>query len=144
MDQMSRRHFTKLSAAALGGMLAGAQLTHAEDKKEEKKTDKPGDKHICRGLNQCKGKGGCGATSGKNACIGQGECATIAKHACKGHNDCKNQGGCGTAPGTNACKGKGDCAIPLNDNAWHRARGRFIKSMKEAGKKVGNPPPKKK
>lgn len=145
MDQISRRHFTKLSAAALGGMLAGTQLVHAEEKKDEKKKEaKPADKHFCRGLNTCKGKGGCGATASKNACLGQGECATISKHACKGHNDCKAQGGCGEIPGQNACKGKGDCAVPLNDAAWGRARGRFIRAMKEQKKKVGTPPPKKK
>ena len=144
MDQMNRRKFTKLSAAPLGGMLAGARLVHADDKKDEKKESKPAEKHICRGLNVCKGKGGCGATGGKNACAGTGECATVKAHACKGHNDCKGQGGCGATPGHNACKGKGDCSIPLHDAAWKRAREQFAKAMKDAGKKIGDPPPKKK
>lgn len=37
-------------------------------------------KHACKGMNDCKGQGGC-----KND-----------KHACKGQNDCKGQGGCKT------------------------------------------------
>ncbi len=38
-----------------------------------------GDKACCKGLNDCKGKGGC---------------AVAGKHDCAGKNDCKGQGGC--------------------------------------------------
>jgi hypothetical protein len=38
-----------------------------------------GDKACCKGLNDCKGKGGC---------------AVPGKHECAGKNDCKGQGGC--------------------------------------------------
>ncbi len=38
------------------------------------------EKHACKGLNSCKGKGGCG--SGDNGC--------------KGKNSCKGKGGCAT------------------------------------------------
>ena len=37
------------------------------------------DKACCKGLNDCKGKGGC---------------AVPGKHDCAGKNDCKGQGGC--------------------------------------------------
>jgi hypothetical protein len=37
------------------------------------------DKACCKGLNDCKGKGGC---------------AVDGKHDCAGKNDCKGQGGC--------------------------------------------------
>jgi hypothetical protein len=37
-----------------------------------------GEKMSCKGLNDCKGKGGCKSD----------------KHDCKGKNDCKGQGGC--------------------------------------------------
>lgn len=69
-DQISRpdpnrRDFTKLAAAAFGGLVAGTAL--AEDKKEEKKNPLLSDKHICRRLNKCKGKG----AGGKNECAGK-------------------------------------------------------------------------
>jgi hypothetical protein len=67
-----------------------------------------GDKHGCKGVNACAGKGGCKANAngcaGKNACKGKGGCAT-AKHDCKGKNDCKGQG----KGGNNSCKGQGAC-----------------------------------
>lgn len=37
------------------------------------------DKACCKGLNDCKGKGGC---------------AVAGKHDCAGKNECKGQGGC--------------------------------------------------
>jgi hypothetical protein len=37
------------------------------------------DKACCKGLNDCKGKGGC---------------SVDGKHDCAGKNDCKGQGGC--------------------------------------------------
>lgn len=40
------------------------------------------EKHACKGMNECKGKGGC-KVEGKNEC--------------KGHNECKGAGGCKTA-----------------------------------------------
>jgi hypothetical protein len=36
-------------------------------------------KACCKGMHECKGKGGC---------------AVEGKHDCAGHNDCKGQGGC--------------------------------------------------
>jgi hypothetical protein len=42
--------------------------------------DKPVEKHACKGLNSCKGKGGCKSSDngckGKNSCKGKGGCAT--------------------------------------------------------------------
>lgn len=97
-----------------------------------------GEKHVCRGLNMCKGHG----AGGENACAGQGACATYAKHKCTGQNECKGQGGCGNNPGENKCKGEGSCAIPLMDHAWDNARKNFTTAMEAAGKKVGDAPPK--
>ncbi len=63
------------------------------------------DKHACKGLNGCKGLG----ADAKNACKGQGSCASKEyKHSCAGKNACKGQG----AGGKNECKGKGSCAVP--------------------------------
>lgn len=129
---LKRRDFSKLTAAALGGVALGTGLTlpgiaTAEDAAEV---------HICKGLNACKGKG----VDGKNDCAGMGACATAKKHGCHGHNDCKGQGGCGAAPGQNECKGKGDCGVPLKKKAWGIARKSFEASMKEKGKKIGQAP----
>ena len=45
--------------------------------------DNPVEKHACKGLNSCKGKGGCKSSDngckGKNSCKGKGGCATDGK-----------------------------------------------------------------
>src|SRR5690348_9718796 len=140
-SDLNRRDFTKLTMAALGGALAGAGAVHAaaqEDGKKAKPKAKDPKKplllqepHICRGLNTCKNKG----KGGKNACAGQGNCATAKGHTCSGDNECRGLGGCGKTPGENACKGKGECAVPLGDKAWARARKRFEAAAKKAKKK---------
>ena len=42
------------------------------------------EKHACKGLNSCKGKGGCksgdNGCKGKNSCKGKGGCATDGSH----------------------------------------------------------------
>jgi hypothetical protein len=142
---VNRRDFTRLAAAALGGMVAGARLA-AEDKKEEKPKKKDVNKplllqepNICRGLNTCKNKG----KGGKNECAGQGQCATAKEHTCGGDNDCAGLGGCGEKPGENKCKGMGDCHVPLTDKAWEKARKSYEAAMKKAEKKFGDAPKKK-
>jgi hypothetical protein len=141
---MNRRDFHKLTAAALGGVMAGSNLLRAEDKKDDK--PKPKDEkispflqepHICRGLNTCKGKGGKGV---KNDCAGQGACFTTDKHTCSGDNACRGLGGCGDNPGENKCKEKGECAIPLSKDAWKKARKRFEEVMTKEKKKFGDAP----
>jgi hypothetical protein len=96
-------------------------------------------KHDCKGMNACKGEGGCktgdNGCKGKNSCKGKGGCKTnampskllaannlgshvtladVEKHDCKGMNACKGQGGCKTGDngckGKNSCKGKGGCS----------------------------------
>lgn len=145
-SELSRRDFQRLSMAAFGGMLVGAGAAEAAEDKDKGK-DKEKDKnpllsepHVCRGLNTCKGKG----ADKKNACAGQGACATAKKHSCHFDNACKGQGGCGEHPGENACKGKGECAVPLHGKAWQKARKRFEELMKKDGKKVGPAPKEKK
>jgi hypothetical protein len=76
-----------LIAAAVGGIVTGAtgcgggsksggdpEMQNATSQTEEAATSK----HGCKGMNDCKGQGGC----------------KTDKHACKGQNDCKGQGGC--------------------------------------------------
>jgi len=45
--------------------------------------DTPVEKHACKGLNSCKGRGGCKSSDngckGKNSCKGKGGCATDGK-----------------------------------------------------------------
>ena len=145
---MDRREFTKLAAAAVGGLVAGAGLAAAaaaaEDKPKKKDPDKPlllQEPHICRGLNPtCKGE----YKGKKNDCAGQAFGPSVKEHACKGEGDCAGLGGCGEHPGENKCKGMGDCKVPLKDEAWTKARKNFEAAMKKADKKFGDAPKKDK
>jgi hypothetical protein len=108
-----------LVAFAVTGLLAGFSMSCASD--SQKMELKDADKHACKGMNACQGKGGCktdaNACAGKNACKNKGGCATAAKHGCKGSNACKGQGGCKSGnngcAGKNDCSGKGGCAVPV-------------------------------
>jgi hypothetical protein len=77
-----------LVAAAACGLILGACKEKAPSSSGEVQASAPasaasgshkGDKACCKGLNDCKGKGGC---------------AVAGKHDCAGKNDCKGQGGC--------------------------------------------------
>lgn len=141
----SRREFHQWALAALGGIaagsLAGCPASSSGPKLIQSASTEPDlsimlqEKHVCRGLNTCKGKG----KAGDNACAGQGTCATFTAHSCSKQNECKGQGGCGSLPGANACKGQGHCGIPLQ-HVWDTARQNFEKAMKAAGKEVGAAP----
>ncbi len=72
-----------LIAAAAAGLMLGA--TACNKSRDEGSSTKPAmsanmEKHACKGMNSCKGKGGCKTDA----------------HACKGMNACKGQGGCKT------------------------------------------------
>lgn len=137
---LSRRDFSKLSAAAFTGLLAGTTAAMAQDTEPMVFVDASlllKDPNVCRGLNTCDGKG-----KGSHSCAGQGACATVDAHSCAGENDCKGQGGCGGYPGQNTCSSKGHCAVPLSEKTWAIARKQFEHLMKDAGKKVGAAPPK--
>lgn len=147
-NDLSRRQFTQLAAAAVSGLLAGVSETLAEDKKAAKAKDPKKDgfpwlqePHICRGLNPtCKGE----IKGKKNECAGQAHFPTVKEHKCKGMNDCAGEGGCGEKPGENTCKGMGECAVPMSDKTWAIARKNFEAAMKKAGKKFGDAPAKPK
>lgn len=134
-----RRKFNELSAAALGGLVAGTLAGCGDSAQPDKAGGTPGpaaaERHLCRGLNDCQGQG----VSGDNACRGQGDCATLT-HACAGKNDCKGQGGCGSDAGANACKGKGGCSVPLMPGAWKTVRDRKTAAWTKAGEKFGEAP----
>ena len=138
LNDLNRREFAKLTAAAVGGVVAGTAVSNVVEGAIVDESPLLSGKNVCRGLNpKCGGHKG-----GNNACAGQGACYTANKHTCHGSNDCKGQGGCGARPGENACKGKGECGVPLSDSAWKRARANFETAMKAAGKKFGPPPAK--
>jgi len=124
-ENVSRREFGKkmVSAATLGlfvGLTASAARAEKKGRAEDT-GDEKGDKHACKGLNECKGKGGCksgdAGCKGKNTCKGKGGCSTTEKHSCKGNNSCKGEGGCKSGDkgcaGKNTCKGKGGCHVPV-------------------------------
>jgi hypothetical protein len=81
---------TMIAGAAIAGLMSGsfAVTAHAVQTSSKagvslKMGDKDkdaGDKHACKGINSCKGKGGC----------------KTADNACKGKNSCKGKGGCAT------------------------------------------------
>ncbi len=118
---MKRRNFNKLLLGAVAGILAGAQVRSVV---AEEEATEGGEKHACKGMNECKGQGGCesgdNGCAGKNSCKGHGGCATSAKHGCKGQNDCKGQGGCKSGDngcaGKNSCKGHGGCEVPVPED----------------------------
>ncbi|MEE8077666.1 MAG: hypothetical protein V3T18_01620 [Pseudomonadales bacterium] len=94
---------------AVAGILVGAQIRGVSAEEESAEGDA---KHACKGMNDCKGQGGCES--------GDGGCATTVKHDCKGQNDCKGQGGCKSSDngcaGKNSCKGKGGCEVPVPED----------------------------
>ncbi len=82
---------TMIAGAAIAGLMSGsfAVTAHAVQssskagvslKMGDKKDKDATDKHACKGMNSCKGKGGC----------------KTADNSCKGKNDCKGKGGCAT------------------------------------------------
>ena len=148
MPDPNRRDFTKLAAAALGGLVAGlsagdlSKAVAEDDKPKAKDPNKPlllQEPHVCRGLNpSCKSE----YKGKKNDCAGQAFGPTVKDHTCSGQNACAGEGGCGEHPGENTCKGKGDCAVPLHDSAWTKARKNFEAAMKKANKEFGAAPKK--
>jgi hypothetical protein len=83
-NNMSRTARTIVISAAMAGLLAGTLgTTGCSSSKDDSATGAAAssaatDKHDCKGLNSCKGKGGCS----------QGD------QGCKGKNSCKGKGGC--------------------------------------------------
>jgi hypothetical protein len=135
-----RRRFHELSAAAVSGLYAGGMLgcnsdTPTASTQPTNSANAAAEKHLCRGLNDCKAQG----KSGKNDCRGLGDCATFAAHECGGHNACKGQGGCGEKPGLNECRGQGACAVPLMNSAWSKVRERMEEKWKKANATFGSP-----
>ena len=78
---MSRTARTIVISAAMAGLLAGTMVNTGCTSKDESGVSSSStatDKHDCKGMNSCKGKGGC----------------TTGDMGCKGKNSCKGKGGC--------------------------------------------------
>ena len=78
-----------IAGAALAGLMSGsfAVTAHAVQSNAKAGVSLMGDKekdatdkHACKGMNSCRGKGGCktdaNSCAGKNSCKGKGGCAT--------------------------------------------------------------------
>ena len=80
---MTRTARTLIISAAMAGLVTGTMaITGCEsehgDHHGTAASDSSMSKHDCKGLNSCKGQGGC--NTGENGC--------------KGKNSCKGKGGC--------------------------------------------------
>ena len=146
-SNLTRRDFTKLAAAAFGGVVTGT-LVGCGDEKSDKSDSKSSagsdtkvgieapktdvaylmnDKNVCHNLNTCKNNG-----KGTHDCAGKSSCHNLtADQSCGGKNECKGQGGCKGAAGINECKTQGGCAVPLNDDAWAATRKLFEAQWKK-------------
>ncbi len=79
---MQAKNKSALLATAVAAMLAGAPLAGCKSQYSSSSSGNNAavEKHACKGMNTCKGNGGCHTD----------------KNACKGQNACKTQGGCNT------------------------------------------------
>ena len=70
-------------SAAMAGLLAGTMVvtTGCSSDQGSSSASSSVDKHDCKGMNSCKGKGGC----------------NTGDMGCKGKNSCKGKGGCKVA-----------------------------------------------
>jgi len=96
---MQAKNQSALVATAVVAMLAGAPLAGCKSYSSGSSSGAAAtmEKHACKGMNSCKGLGGChtdkNACKGQNACKGLGGCATD-KNSCKGSNACKSNNAC--------------------------------------------------
>ena len=86
-SSIGRRDFNKLAVAALGGLVAGASVAEAADKKDTTKPLMLQEPHVCRGLNpNCKGE----VKGKKHDCAGQTNCASANRtHLRRGQRLCR-------------------------------------------------------
>lgn len=91
---MKNQHVPSFVVAAVAAFVAGSTLQSCKSSHHDSVSI---EKHACKGMNSCKGQGGCAtdknACKGQNACKGHGGCNT-EKNACSGKNGCSGKGGC--------------------------------------------------
>ena len=81
---MNRTARTLILSAAMTGLVAGTALSItgcSSNNAGTSSSDSSMNKHDCKGMNSCKGQGGCSA----------------GDMGCKGKNSCKGKGGCKSA-----------------------------------------------
>jgi len=106
--ELNRRDFARLTAAAFGGMIAGATVGCGEAPKKDA-TPAGSAKTPASGEKSKKKPGEYGAHDGDAAKDAGGEAESVmlsGKNVCRGLNTCKNHKG-----GDNACAGQGACAL---------------------------------
>src|SRR5271157_3304901 len=83
-NNMTRTARTIILSAAMAGLVAGTMATTGcqsssdNSGKAAASSDSTMSKHDCKGMNSCKGQGGCSQSD----------------NGCKGKNSCKGKGGC--------------------------------------------------
>lgn len=117
-SQLSRRNFQQLTAAALGGLVAGATVGCGGNAEPENKATPPQDENGAppqeggdtRGK-QPQGSGARGQeTSGNNSELSDEQLIMLEEpHVCRGLNACEGMG----AGKDNACAGQGACATAV-------------------------------
>lgn len=79
---MTRTARTLIVSAAMAGLIAGTMVTtgckSSDNSGKTTSSDSSMSKHDCKGMNSCKGQGGCQQSD----------------MGCKGKNSCKGKGGC--------------------------------------------------
>jgi hypothetical protein len=81
---MTKTARTIVLSAAMAGLVVGTMTTTTGCKSESagsQASDNAAAKHDCKGLNSCKGQGGC----------------QTGDMGCRGKNSCKGKGGCKSA-----------------------------------------------
>ncbi len=84
---MTRTARTVILSAAMAGLVVGTMGTGCKSSSDtgsagtQAASDNAANKHDCKGMNSCKGQGGC----------------QTGDMGCKGKNSCKGKGGCKVA-----------------------------------------------
>jgi hypothetical protein len=106
-NELNRRDFTRLSAAAFGGLMAGS-MAGCKSEPPPPTPAPSGTTPSGTTPDAGTGDGAEGETASSTTPAGGegGNFLLAEKHACRGLNMCKGQG----AGGDNACAGQGECA----------------------------------
>jgi hypothetical protein len=140
--KLTRRDFSKLTATAFGGVLAGTVIGCGGNDDDANSSDTVSDGDVVLSAddattptgdgspangeqelvggelpehNACLGLNQCkasGKNPGEHDCAGQSACATTSSET-QGKNQCKFLGACDGKVGANACKGQGGCQVPI-------------------------------
>jgi len=109
-EELTRRDFSRLTGAAMGGLLTGTAIGCSggdEKKTGEKKTAQAKDTDAAKNGSDGEGKKDDAQKKDSSATDGDQPNPLLSEpHVCRGLNTCKSKG----AGGENACAGQGTCA----------------------------------